>query len=99
MAAFTSTFASTTPNPPRHSQALQAELSGDYDAALKIYKKLMARYDTRYEQHADSQDSTGGLDAQDEDGGDKDGEWQFLVLGLAVLAGARVFVASARLTI
>lgn len=59
----------------RRRQALQAELSGEYDAALKIYKKLMARYDTRYEKNEDSQDSARGTDArEDEEEGDKDGE-------------------------
>eukprot|EP00752_Nemacystus_decipiens_P003549 g3275.t1 len=56
-------------------QALQAELSGEYDVALKIYKKLMARYDTRYEKAADSQDSVEGMGGDDGDAeeGDKDG--------------------------
>lgn len=46
---------------------MQAELSGQYDVALKIYKKLMARYDTRYEQNVDSQDSARGMDEEDEE--------------------------------
>lgn len=56
---------------------MQAELSGEYDVALKIYKKLMARYDTRFEKAADSQDSARGMDADDADdeGDGKDGEW------------------------
>lgn len=52
---------------------MQAELSGQYDVALKIYKKLMARYDTRYEQNVDSQDSARGMDEEDEEE-DKAGE-------------------------
>lgn len=79
----------TPPSPPPphrvhvvvpHSQALQAELSGEYDVALKIYKKLMARYDTRFEKPADSQDSARGMDDDDdeEEGEDNDGEWTLL---------------------
>lgn len=56
----------TIPPPPEHGairagivsrQALEAELSGDYDFALKIYKKLAEQHDTRYEQDSESQQS------------------------------------------
>eukprot|EP00903_Cladosiphon_okamuranus_P011333 g10683.t1 len=48
-------------------QALQAELSGEYDVALKIYKKLMTRYDTRYEKNLDSQDSARCMDEEEDE--------------------------------
>lgn len=58
-----------TSPPPEHGaicagivfrQALEAELSGDYDFALKIYKKLAEQHDTRYEQDSESQQSPRG---------------------------------------
>lgn len=46
---------------PYHRQALEAELSGDYDVALDMYQKLLKLYDTRYERDSQSQLSLHGL--------------------------------------
>lgn len=48
-------------------------MSGEYDVALKLYKKLLERYDTRYEKDVDSQESPQAMVEEDEDG-DKEGE-------------------------
>jgi len=55
------------------SQALEAEVSGEYDVALKLYKELLERHDTRYEKDIDSQESPQAMMEEDE-GGDKEGE-------------------------
>lgn len=59
-----------------HRQALEAELSGDFETALKIYKKLMDQYDTRYEkeEHVDSQNSSRCMDEEHSGGGKENGE-------------------------
>lgn len=59
---------------------MQAELSGDYADALEIYRELMDRLDTRYEKNDDSQESSRGMDEEDDkEDKDKDGEGGRLV--------------------
>lgn len=51
----------------RNRLALEAELSGDYGLALGMYKKLLVRHDTRYENETEesssSQDNQGVMPA------------------------------------
>ncbi|CAN0516901.1 unnamed protein product, partial [Ectocarpus sp. 12 AP-2014] len=51
-------------------QALEAELSGEYDVALRMYKKLLDRYDTRFEKETDTQESSAarGMDEEGVEG-------------------------------
>lgn len=58
--------------------ALEAELSGDYESALEIYRKLMDRYDTRYEveEDLDSQRSARGMEREKSGAGGEEGEHQ-----------------------
>ncbi|CAM9754681.1 unnamed protein product [Ectocarpus sp. 6 AP-2014] len=51
-------------------QALEAELSGEYEVALRMYKKLLDRYDTRFEKETDTQDSSAarGMDEEGVEG-------------------------------
>lgn len=46
---------------------MEAELAGEYDVALGIYKKLLKRYDDRYEKDGESQESL--QDTEENEGG------------------------------
>lgn len=59
-------------------QALEAELAGEYDVALTMYRKLLARYDNRYEKDGESQESMRDTEEKDEEeiaGGGGKREW------------------------
>ena len=50
-------------------QALEAELAGEYDVALGMYKKLLKRYDNRYEKDGESQESMRDTEENEEEKG------------------------------
>ena len=53
-------------------------MSGEYDVALKLYKKLLERYDTRFEKDADSQESPQAM-MEEDDEGRKEGEGRWSI--------------------
>lgn len=58
-----------------HRQALEAELAGEYDVALAMYKNLLKRYDNRYEKEGESQESLRDTEEnEEEEGGIGEGE-------------------------
>lgn len=57
----------------RNSQALEAELSGEYGGALKMYKMLLERYDDRYENDSDSEKSSRRMEEEGKEQGGEGG--------------------------
>lgn len=55
-------------------------MSGEYDVALKLYKKLLERYDTRFEKESDSQESPQAMTEEDDEG-HKEGGWRWSICG------------------